>query len=168
MDNLYEMIICNQKEEIKKIEECNEKTALFGVALTKEEIEMLVESKQEILKETQRFEFGRGILPDLLIEFCDSEYIDQNNYAEVICQLQEVFYTYKNDMQDQITDLELLDLMRYTFENVCFGDIGLLESLYLDEYARKVRFEGEEAFKRGTKEAILKRRDFKQEVIDEE
>lgn len=96
MDNFYEMIICNQKEEIKKIEECNQKTALFGVALTKEEIEMLVESKQEILKETQRFEFGRGILPDLLMEFCDSEYIDQNNYAEVISQLQEVFYTYKN------------------------------------------------------------------------
>ena len=168
MDNFYEMIICNQKEEIKKIEECNQKTALVGVALTKGEIEMLVESKQEILKETQRFEFGRGILPDLLMEFCDSEYIDQNNYAEVISQLQEVFYTYKNDMQDQITDIELLDLMRYTFENVCFGDIGLLESLYLDEYARKVRLEGGEAFERESKEAILNRRDFKQDVFDEE
>ena len=71
-------------------------------------------------------------------------------------------------MQDQITDIELLDLMRYTFENVCFGDIGLLESLYLDEYARKVRLEGGEAFERESKEAILNRRDFKQDVVDEE
>lgn len=171
MENAYEIMqAIEQKEEIKRIENCNEKTAIFGMALSKKEIEMLVTSRWEILKETRRIEFGKSILPELLLEFCDSEYIDCNNYADTIRQLQEIFYIYKNEMQDLITDEELISLMHYAFEKICFGDLELLESNCLDICARTLRKEGIKALKR---EDIREQLDyngylFKRVVDDEE
>lgn len=56
-------------------------------------------------------EFGEGIAPKIIREFCDSNYIDQGNYVESIIRLQEIFYLFKNEMNDEITDDELLHLM---------------------------------------------------------
>ena len=52
----------------------------------------------------------------IIYEFCDSDFIDQNNYVDTIIRLQEIFYLFKNEMQDEITDDELLHLMKEQFE----------------------------------------------------
>ena len=51
--------------------------------------------------------------------------------VETIIRLQEIFYLYKNEMHDEITDDELLHLMKEQFENICFGDLDYLESTCL-------------------------------------
>ncbi len=48
----------------------------------------------------------------IIYEFCDSDFIDQNNYVDTIIRLQEIFYLFKNEMQDEITDDELLHIMK--------------------------------------------------------
>lgn len=46
---------------------------------------------------------------------------------------------YKNEMQDEITDEELLNFMKEQFETVCYGDLDYLEGTCLDIFAQAIR-----------------------------
>ncbi|MDD6491325.1 MAG: DUF6323 family protein [Firmicutes bacterium] len=74
------------KNQVQKVMEMNQKTEKFGLALTQADAEMLVEVRREELKKQQRVEFGEGILPKLIFTFCDSAYINQENYVETLIQ----------------------------------------------------------------------------------
>lgn len=56
-----------------------------------------------------------GILKKLILAFCDSPYITQNSYAGILAQLQEIFYYFKNESLERLTDEELLGAMRRFF-----------------------------------------------------
>ena len=86
-----------------------------------------------------RVEFGKGILPEIIETFCDSPYLQQENYADVIAELQEVFYLYKNESEDNLTDEELLAFMKEQFDGVCCGSVAYLEETCLERFARAVR-----------------------------
>ena len=58
---------------------------------------------------------------------------------ETIIRLQEIFYLYKNEMMDELSDDELLAFMREQFDQVCCGDFGYLEGTCLDLFAQAVR-----------------------------
>ena len=58
---------------------------------------------------------------------------------DTLLRLQEIFYLYKNEMQDEISDEELLHFMKEQFEGVCFGDLGYLEGTCLQIFAEAVR-----------------------------
>ena len=75
----------------------------------------------------------------IMEEFCDSSFISQNNYVETLIRLQEIFYLYKNEMQDELTDEELLHFMREQFENTCFGDLEYLEGTCLNIFSQAIR-----------------------------
>lgn len=42
-------------------------------------------------------------------------------------------------MQDEITDDELLHLMKEQFENLCYGDLDYLEGTCLSNFAQAIR-----------------------------
>lgn len=54
-------------------------------------------------------------------------------------RLQEIFYLYKNETLDELTDDELLEFMREQFDAVCFGDLDYLEGTCLDIFSQAVR-----------------------------
>lgn len=58
---------------------------------------------------------------------------------ETIIRLQEIFFLYKNEMQDEISDDELLHFMKQQFEEVCFGDLDYLEGTCLNIFSQAVR-----------------------------
>ena len=84
-------------------------------------------------------EFGGGIAEKIIFEFCDSSYVDQTNYVNTILRLQEIFYQYKNEMLDELSDDELLHFMKEQFETICFGDLDYLEGTCLNNFAQAVR-----------------------------
>lgn len=130
------------KNQMQKVIEMNKKTEIFGLALTEEDAKLLVERRQENLREQQRVEFGEGILSKLIFTFCDSPYIYQENYVETIARLQEIFYLYKNESMDELTDDELLTYMKEAFDEECEGSLEFLEETALEEFARNIRREG--------------------------
>ena len=107
--------------------------------MRKEDVALIEEARDEQRKELKRIEFGPGILPKIIYAFCDSSYIYQDNYCESMARLQEIFFQYKNEMLDEITDDELLEFMREQFENVCRGDFDYLEGTCLDLFAQAIR-----------------------------
>ncbi len=127
---------------LEKVVEMNKLTEKFGLVLSEEDAKYLVSIRQDSLKEQQRIEFGEGILPRLIFAFCDSPYIDQNNYVDTMARLQEIFYLYKNESMDLLTDEELLEYMRESFDDVCQGSLDYLEDTALEELGRKIREEG--------------------------
>lgn len=70
------------------------------------------------MREQQRVEFGESILPKLIDTFYDSPYISQSSYPDTCIRLQEIFYLYKNETMDEMTDDELLEFMKEQFDTV--------------------------------------------------
>ena len=66
--------------------------------------------------------------------------------------MQEIFYLYKNEMEDEITDDELLHLMKEQFELICFGDLEYLESTCLANFSQAVRICLRDTFMKGLPE----------------
>ena len=138
--NFFELMQAQQqKQEMAKILECNNNTSEFGLVLSEEDVNKLMLSRKLLLTENQRVEFGEGILPKIIHYYCDSQYINQDNYADSLDQLQDIFYLYKNETEDRLTDDELLDFMKQQFEEVCFGDFEYLSTTCLERYARTIR-----------------------------
>ncbi|MCI9105446.1 MAG: hypothetical protein HFG56_08260 [Lachnospiraceae bacterium] len=133
------MILLQQQNQLEKVMRTNQKTERFHLSLTEQDAKVILEERKNSLSEQKRIEFGEGIATKIIYEFCDSDYIDQSNYVETIVRLQEIFYQYKNEMQDEITDDELLHLMKEQFETICFGDFDYLESTCLANFAQAIR-----------------------------
>lgn len=111
----------------------------FGLTLSAQEAGALVAAKNESLKKHRRVEFGRGILEKLIFTFCDSQYISQDDYAETLMRLADIFYDFKNESQDKLTDEELLNFMKEQFETICEGDTDYLASTCLANFVSAVR-----------------------------
>ncbi len=133
------MLAYQRQEMLTKTLETNEKSERFGLTLTRQDAELLLQERGNALREQKRVEFGGGILPQLIDTFCDSDFICQSNYVETLVRLQEIFYLYKNEVQDNLTDDELLHLMKEQFEFLCFGDLDYLEGTCLCNFAQAVR-----------------------------
>lgn len=133
------MILLQEQNQLSKVVETNETTKRYGLSLTEQDAKLILEERKISLTEQKRIEFGEGIATKIICEFCDSDYIYQSNYVDTIIRLQEIFYLYKNEMQDEITDDELLHLMKEQFENLCFGDLDYLESTCLANFAEAIR-----------------------------
>ena len=140
-ENLYELLTKKKEsEEFKAMEVCNEKTyERFGLSLSQEQARELIAERNASLKKYQRVEFGRGILDKLMYTFCDSQYVDQEHYVHILENLQDIFYQFKNESMDRLTDDELLEFMREQYECVCFGDLNYLENTCLERFSRAIR-----------------------------
>lgn len=133
------MELMSKQNLMKQILDMNQYTEKYGLVLTEENTRLLAEERTEVLKKERRVEFGKGIMPKIIYAFCDSNYITQDEYCDTLIRLQEIFYLYKNEMLDEITDDELLTFMREQFETVCFGDLDYLETTCLDIFAQAIR-----------------------------
>ncbi len=128
-----------ERTQIQKVMESNQYTEQYGLTLSEQDAEILAQERKSTLIEQKRVEFGESILPRIIYEFCDSAFISQSNYVESLTRLQEIFFLYKNEMLDEISDEELLNFMKEQFETVCFGDFDYLEGTCLDSFAQAVR-----------------------------
>lgn len=125
----HAMTAFQRAEIVRALDACNARTVRFGLTLSPEQMEQLAEGRFRALRETGRVEFGEGILPRLVLAFCDSPYLQQEDWAETLLLLQQVFYKFKNDFRDSIGDDTLLRLMRRAFDGRAHGAAELLADM---------------------------------------
>lgn len=146
-DFLLNQAQMSQKElAIHEIEKCNTISSRYGMVLTRNQIQTLVDERFETLKKYGRVELGKGILDKIISEFCDSPFIWQENYAETISELQDIFYYFKNESLDEFTDDELIRFMRKSFDDECKGSLEYLRETTLEDVCRNIRY-GQDAYK---------------------
>ena len=117
----------------------NEESVKHGLVLTEEQAIRLLETKDEELRYNGRLEFGSGIPGKLIAAFCDSPYMNKQNYSQNLERLVEIFYYYKGETWELLSDDELIDYMKAFFNGSCEGSLELLESRELDSLARALR-----------------------------
>jgi hypothetical protein len=124
----------------EQIVEFNEKSKKYGLVLTHTDALQLVETRSRSLLENGRIEIGSGTLIKIIDAFYDSVFIMQEDYSDTLNELLEIFYYFKNETLELISDEELIDLMKDYFENRCKGSLELLKDRELEKLANNLRF----------------------------
>ncbi len=124
------------REELRCCEELNR---FYGLTLTEADIAELVQLRGQALQATGRVELGGGILPKLVRSFCKSPYVDAQNYAAVLGELQEAFYYFKNESEDRFSDDDLIEFMEKVFNGRAEGSTELLCTISLEDLCRWAR-----------------------------
>ena len=129
-----------QAETVRTLEECNSRTAAFGLTLTEEEMAALAEGRERALADTGRVEFGDGILTALIDTLSDSPYLQQSDWAETLLAAQEIFYRWKEEAGDLVPDRALLAFLRRGFDGAR-GAMAYLEGFSLGELRERMEDE---------------------------
>jgi len=123
----------------KELEACNGLSGRFGLVLSGEQLLRLTESRFLALKSTGRVEFGEGVLKKLVYAFCDSPYLTQQNYESTLTGLQDIFYYFKNESIEALSDDELIEAMKTAFDGKAQGSLEYLAGTALESLCRGIR-----------------------------
>ncbi len=132
---------------VKELQTCNEKTMGYGLYLSEGQIQSLVEGRFKALEDYGRIELGGGIIEKLITAFCDSPYITRQNYEESLQKLQELFYYFKNETNDSVTDDDLIDCMKRCFDGRAQGSLEFLSACPAGELCKKTEDGYEQVFR---------------------
>ncbi len=124
-------------QQEKNLAVINALTENYGLTLTADDMALLAENREEALKISARVDFSDGLLKDIAREFCDSSYIEQDDYARTLSDLVDCFYASKTESGETVSDAELLAWMRRDFEE-CGGSVEALQDKML-EICRRMR-----------------------------
>lgn len=104
-----------------------------GILVEPEKLLALETSRNKVLQEQGRIEFGDGVLLGIIEAFSESDYIQPREWVETMSDLYGIFHYIKNELDDDIGDDELWEWMAKTFEEACHGDVNLLAGLYAEK-----------------------------------
>lgn len=115
---------------------CNEEIGKYGLILTEQQALALAQTRTSALKENKRIELNGGIVDRLILAFCNSPYIGNDTYEDILHELISLFYDLKNSTWDTISDDDIITFMKHAFNNRCHGSLELLsgEALRLSEH----------------------------------
>ena len=141
MASMDELLVINEQYQLSKVMDMNDR--IMGakgrhLVLSREDAQIIIQEKRKILAELKLVELGESILPRMHYEFFDSGYIPQSEYRDALIRLQELFFTYREELRNYVTDDELLNFMREQFEEGCKGDFDRLEGR-LHDFAQAIR-----------------------------
>lgn len=129
-----------QEQALIEILELNERTRQYGLALTPEEAKQVMVARDEALLGTGRVELDIEVSKSLIDRFASSPFMRAEDYVFVLMELHELFYHLKNETEDRINDVKLIDMMRERFDRECGGSMDMLKSV-MEEYAEQFRNE---------------------------
>lgn len=115
-----------QKTQLQNVNHIAEE---YGLTLTKTQLQSLIAAEAHTLRSTGRLELGQGVLPRLITAFCDLPFINRDSWADTLETLQELFYNFKNDLNDALSDDELVEAMHTIFHGRAQGSLEYLENM---------------------------------------
>ena len=125
----------------RELAACNEAIGRHGLSLSMADAQAIVVARAEALAATDRVEFGGGVASELVLAFAGSPHVSQATFADTIIELQDLFYEFKNESLEQITDDDLIAKMRSLFDDPAEGNLAFLEEALFEGLARTVREE---------------------------
>lgn len=127
------------QSQASELLQTNKESARYGLVLTSAGALALISERNQVLKNVGRIELESSLTQKIIHHFCDSAFIQQDDYVATLIELQEVFYEMKNETEDSISDDELLIFLKDFYEKKCDGDLEYLKGKYLDELVRTTR-----------------------------
>ena len=121
-----------------EILDLNEKSQIYGLTLNKEDVKEIINSRDNTLKNYGRIELDIGITKMIIENLYKSQYTDKDDYVYAINDLHEVFYYLKNETLDQISDIEVIEIIDDIYNN-CSGRIDIVQEK-CEEFAKNYRW----------------------------
>ena len=121
-----------------EILDLNEKSQIYGLTLNKEDVKEIINSRDNTLKNYGRIELDIGITKMIIENLYKSQYTDKDDYVYAINDLHEVFYYLKNETLDQISDIEIIEIIDEVYNN-CSGRIDIVQEK-CEEFAKSYRW----------------------------
>ena len=118
-----------EKNEIKSILYKNIILSEFGITVSEHEVKELIAIRNEALKRNGRIEFKHDIIEKLIDAFCDSLFINNEDFVERVGEFVDMFYYFRNETN--VSDDEIISAMRRTFDKYN-GSEEMVESRTLD------------------------------------
>ena len=119
----------------------NDVTREHGIVLSGRDCAEIAECRSELLKDTERIEIGAGAVTKIIETFCESGYINQQNFKDTVEGLLECFYTIKTETDDKVSDEDALKFLKYLFEVEAGGDVAkLYDSEAFDLFIERGKF----------------------------
>ncbi|MFA7077616.1 MAG: DUF6323 family protein [Syntrophomonas sp.] len=106
----------------------NQKTQRHGLILTADEAREIMEAGNLSLRNYNRVEIDIDVIRNMILTFCDSPYMNSQDYASTIIDLVDIFYYVKNESEDRISDNDLINIMKDFFDKSCRGSTELLKN----------------------------------------
>jgi len=126
------------------LQKCNDVAERYGLSLSDSQRQELILAENETLRAYGRLEFGEGILPRLMYSFCDSPYSTRDSWMDTLLALQELFYAFKNEVNDSLSDDELIEAMHHIYHGKAQGSLQYLENMSMTTLLHALRSDGEE------------------------
>ncbi|WP_113671526.1 DUF6323 family protein [Vallitalea guaymasensis] len=139
------IINSSTEQQVNGIIRLNEETVKYGLTLSKHEIMQIIDVRNDLLRGYGRIELGTEVINKLIKSFYNSSYIQQDMYVSTLMELQEVFYYMKNETEDNLSDDEIIEILREFFEDYCKGSIELLQGREIENFAKNQRIKYQES-----------------------
>ena len=121
----------------------NAETVENGLILAPAQALELAQTHRRALDLCGRIEIGTDTVRKIIGAFRSSNYLWQEDYADVLNEAVEAFYELKNESEDNISDDDLIALLADAFERYKGALSPFLQSRELDHLLRALRY-GEE------------------------
>ena len=131
----------------------NKQLAKAEIAITQDDALMLAERRAESLAETERIEFGMPIVTAIAEAIVTSPFLTQDNIANVLAELQSIFYALRDELPVDVPDIEIVEALRNCFD-AYEGDVAAVAALpkeeamaYSEDYLRLSEIEKHEEYR---------------------
>lgn len=126
-------------ENVSSLLSLNDTTSNYGITITADGAAAIIQNRDKALFNTGRIEFGTSVTEKIVNVFCSSPYVNNDNFAETVSDLTEIFFYYKSEMLEKLSDDELISLMKDEFDGRCEGSTELLASKALYNYSQRLK-----------------------------
>ncbi|MBC5995358.1 hypothetical protein EAI30_07190 [Romboutsia ilealis] len=128
-----------QKNEILNL---NNESQGYGLVLSKEDVDEIINSRNDTLKYYGRIELDIDVTKKIIENLYTSQYTEKDDYVELINDMQEIFYYLKNETLDEISDIEIITILD-KFYNGYSGRIDNVQE-EAERFAKEFKFIGGE------------------------
>lgn len=129
-----------ERKLVDNLLEINSTTQKHGLILTETIAKEIVAARQKALKENDRIDFSADTTTRLVKAFSQSYYIAQETFSEMIGEMIDLFYFLKNEINDVLSDDDMISEMLIVFNDYCAGEMELMQNKGAEIIIRKYRF----------------------------
>jgi len=139
MTKYYGIQVLENPQNIKMLLNTNNLLTSYCLCITEEMAVAILSERKNILEKYGRVEIDCSILEKIIEGFMDSPYIQQEDYESIIEGLHEIFHYMKSELEDAISDDELIEFMVSAYNGVCDGSLELLAEREAYGFISKIR-----------------------------
>ena len=125
---------------IEQLVDLNVKAQNYGLIINESIAREIAILRGEALVENERVEINSDAVARLTSAFLESRYINQEDLAQTIGEIMNIFYHIKNETENLISDDDLISEMLKVFVETCFGSLEIMQSKGLEKILRKYKF----------------------------